>query len=269
MLAIFKERNAMISGVLLPFGQVLKGARALSAWILRGNVVAAVLAIAVLAAPTGVYAKEAKKSPMDKKVEEIWGKKRGIKVVQHRVFEKTKRWEFGLFVGSIPNDEIWNYWPVGARINYFVFESLGIELVGAYIPSSKTKLFAFLDDTYSNFQMKKLERLVYYAGFNGFWAPIHGKINIFNKELSHFDVGLNFGAGVLGTKTKENVTSDWLFQKVPSIYGEIGLGVQIYLTKSWALRFDYRHYFYRAAGGGVSMPAEFTLGFGWFTAAPE
>jgi len=233
--------------------------------MIRRSALLLVIAAFAMVSTTQAYAKT--ESPLKKKVEEVWGKKRGIKVIQHRVFEKSKRWEFGLFVGSMPNDEVWNYWPVGARIDYFIFESLGIELVGAYVPATATKLQSFLGSNYS-LKTQNLEQLVYYAGINGYWAPIHGKFSAFNHEVTHFDVGLNFGAGVMGTKTKNTAGGDWKMA-TPSVYGEIGLGVQLYLTRSWALRLDYRHYFYKAAGGGTSMPAEFTIGFGWFTKAPQ
>lgn len=247
-----------------------------SIMIRRSALLLALIAAFVTVSTSETYAKT--QSPLQKKVKEVWGKKRGIKVIEHRVFEKNKRWEFGLFAGSMPNDEVWNYWPVGARIDYFVFESLGIELVGAYVPSNSTKLFSFLDNNSYLHKLGNMERLVYYAGINGFWAPIHGKFSAFNHEVTHFDVGLNFGAGVMGTKIKNSANDDWKMAK-PTIYGEIGLGVQIYLSKSWALRLDYRHYFYKAVRfnsdgsydrkGGTSMPAEFSIGFGWFTAAPK
>ena len=231
--------------------------------MIRRSVLLFVMAVFIVVATPKTYAKPG--SPLKKKVEEVWGKARGIQVIQHRIFEKSKRWELGLFVGSMPNDEVWNYWPVGIRINYFFFESLGIEVVGAYVPSNSTKLQSFLES--KHLSTLNLEKIVYYAGVNGFWAPIHGKFSAFNHEVTHFDVGLNFGAGVMGTKTSASGTN-WVMA-TPSVYGEVGLGVQLYLTRSWALRIDYRHYFYGAAGGGTSMPAEFTVGFGWFTKAPK
>ena len=222
------------------------------------------LATMAFAVPSNAYAKKAM-SPMDKKVQEMWGKKRGIQVIQHRVFEKSKRWEFGLFAGSIPNDEVWNYWPVGARIDYFVFESLGIEAVGAYVPGSDTALLSFMHSR--NIPTQNLVKLSYYAGLNVYWAPIHGKFSIFNHEVTHFDVGLNFGAGAIGTKIQKTEGNPW--DNRTGIYGEVGLGVQLYLSRNWALRVDYRNYFYKDANSKLATPAEITLGFGWFTKAPQ
>ena len=54
-----------------------------------------------------------------------------------------------------------------------------------------------------------------------------------------------------------------------NISGNIGLGTRFYLNETIALRFDYRQYFYSAEGGGLSYPAELTLGVSFFTAAPE
>jgi len=78
-------------------------------------------------------------------------------------------------------------------------------------------------------------------------------------------MGIYFGAGVMGTKVYKGQAEKSKY----SVYGDIGAGFRFYLSGSTALRLDYRHFFYPAEGGGVSFPAEITLGFSLFTSAPK
>ena len=76
---------------------------------------------------------------------------------------------------------------------------------------------------------------------------------------------LAFGAGVIGTTVRQ---LDAEKSKV-DVAGNVGVGMRFFLSDAIALRFDYRQFFYAAEGGGLSHPAELTLGVSFFTAAPE
>ena len=94
---------------------------------------------------------------------------------------------------------------------------------------------------------------------------MHGKFGFFGTSLTEFDVGLVFGIGaVMTTVTDKAKVSKAKFSPA----GSIGADVFFYLSESWALRADYRQYFYPADGGGVSFPLAVTLGLTYFTAAP-
>ena len=97
------------------------------------------------------------------------------------------------------------------------------------------------------------------------WNLVHGKFGFFGTGLAEFDAGLVFGIGaVMTTVTDKAKKSKPKFS--PS--GSIGADVFFYLSDSWALRADYRQFFYPADGGGVSFPIAVTLGLTYFTAAP-
>ncbi len=217
------------------------------------------------------------KTPLDKELDQVWGKERDIKVIEKRLFEKDGRHEFGIFVGLAPNDDFFNYWPLGIRYDYYIIEQVSIEFAGAYVFKQDTKLKSFILD---NFGVSKHgaigsagipQSVEWYAGLNAYWAPIHGKIAAFGTKLSSFDLGLIFGVGAIGTKVYPAES-----RKV-GVEGNVGLGFHFFLSDLLALRLDYRHYIFQAddsgyAPGGSSgarQMAEFTLGFSVFTKAPQ
>jgi len=202
---------------------------------------------------------------MDDQFDMYWGKKREVKVIQKRLFVKDSRWEFTPMGGIIPNDEFWVYGPLGLRIAYFIDEDFSIELNGAYILGGNSGLKSFLESN-QLLDVDLPQQLEWYAGLNGLWSPIHGKFGIFSTQLSHFDIFLAFGAGAMGTKL---YARDQFLKRQVDIQGNLGLGFRFFLLDWLALRLEYRHYFYLAEGGGVSFPAEITLGVSFFTAAPK
>lgn len=205
------------------------------------------------------------KEPIDEALDKIWGKEREIEVIQKRVFEKIGRHEFTLYTGTIPNDEFFMYFPLGLKYNYFFTETIGVEWQGAYLFKINSDLKAFLDKQEFFSSIELPQYLLFYTGISGLWAPIHGKISAFGSKLYHFDIALYFGAGMMGTK----ITKGQKVKNKYDVYGDVGTGFKFFLTDTLALRLDYRHYFYPAEGGGVSYPAEITLGFSVFTSAPK
>lgn len=213
---------------------------------------------------------------LDREFDLVWGKERDIKVIEKRMFEKDGRHEFGILLGIAPNDDFWNYYPIGFRYDYYFMEQLGIEFAGAYVISQSTKLKEFILD---NFGVSKHgaiasagipQSVEWYAGLNVYWVPIHGKIAAMTEKIASFDLGLIVGVGAIGTKVypAEDHTV--------GVMGNVGLGFHFYITDMLALRADYRHYIFPAddsgytqGGGGARQMAEITLGFSVFTKAPQ
>jgi outer membrane beta-barrel protein len=187
-------------------------------------------------------------------------------VLQKRLYRKEDRWEFELMTGVIPNDEFTTYVPLGGRIDYFFAEDFGVELWGSYLIRISSELEDFLEANFNQSLLVELpQKLSWLAGANFLWSPIHGKIGFFTDKLAHFDMHLAFGVGVVGT----DVTKLARTEAKVDIAGNVGLGLRFFLSDSIALRFDYRQFFYAADGGGLSHPAELTLGVSFFTSAPE
>ncbi|MBP7125484.1 outer membrane beta-barrel domain-containing protein [Myxococcota bacterium] len=238
-----------------------------------------------LAQEAATEAPAEERTTLDRNLDRVWGKEREVRVIQKRIYEKDQRHEIGLLVGIIPNDSFFNYFPVGLRYDYFFLESVAIEVAGAYVPSTDSNLrkdlLKFSGNAISTVQIP--ERVQWYAGLNAFWAPIHGKLSIFNAKLTSFDIGVLIGLGVMGSQIYDNLKKSWTTRwsydgNVPfNLMMNLGLGAHLFLTDYLALRLDYRHYIFPAYPGkgnsewsdGVRSLAEITLGLGYLTPAPK
>jgi len=253
--------------VLCPICEVAMNARS----ILFQAVVALLVGSSLLCVAFGALAQES--GVMDKYLDKYWGEKRKVKVIQKRLFQKDGRHELGIFGGTIPNDEFMMYYPVGARYNYFFSEDLGIELFGSYMIGSESELSDFLADKQDGFgiQIKTFlpQKLEWTAGLEGLWSPVHGKVGLFTSKLFHFDFHLAVGVGAMATEVRTRdigilEAGEASRKKKYDVAANLGTGVRMYFTDWIALRIEYRHYFYAAEQGGVSKPAELTLGAAFF-----
>lgn len=227
--------------------------------------------LATVAAPTAMAAEGdptmEDTRPLDDRLRLFWGNEiREIETLQKRLYRKESRWEFELFTGVIPNDEFYTYFPLGGRADYFFAEDFGVEVWGSYLIRVSSELRDFLESNFNQSLIVDIpQSLQWLAGANFLWSPIHGKFGIFTEKLAHFDMHLAFGVGAIGT-TVRNLNEE---KGKVDIAGNVGLGMRFFLSDSIGLRFDYRQYFYPAEGGGLSHPAELTLGVSFLTSAPE
>lgn len=231
---------------------------------------------AVLAAFIGLFASSAfaqEAGVLDKYLDKYWGEKREVKVIQKRLFQKDGRHELGIYGGTIPNDEFMMYYPLGLRYDYYFSEDIGVELFGSYIIPVQSELSDFLADREKGFDVKIKtflpQKLEWTAGLEGLWSPVHGKIGLFTSKLFHFDFHLAVGVGAMGTdvrtedigKLKEGESAR---KHKVDVAANVGTGVRLYFLDWLAMRIEYRHYFFAAEQGGVSYPAELTLGAAFF-----
>jgi len=229
----------------------------------KGKIIIGILVLAAFAfnaAP--VFAEET--SQLDTYLDKYWGEKRKVKVIQKRLFQKQGRIALTPHFGVIPNDEFFNYVPLGLRAAYFFSEDIGLELWGQYIFSMKSDLEEFLNNEFF-IKTTTPQVLLWNSGINGLWSPIHGKVGIFTKKLCHFDFHFAFGAGAVGTTVRTRKEGGAEKSRV-DVAGNVGVGARMYVVDWGAVRVEYRHFFYAATKeiGGVSFPAEITFGFDFF-----
>ena len=214
-------------------------------------------------------------SRLDESLDKYWGEKREIRTIHKRIFLKDTRWEFSLFAGVIPNDDFQVYLPMGGRITYYFAEDFAAEISGAYSIAAETKLREFLSSefestggTSANIFLE--QSIQWYTHADFIWSPFHGKIGLFTSKLFHFDFFLAMGVGVMGLEIDPPNSFDPNRSEI-AVAGNAGVGAMMYLLDYLALRLDYRHYFHQFQGksGGLSFPAEITLGVACFTAAPK
>ena len=220
-------------------------------------------------------ATEAAKAPPTnpRKFDQFWAEKRQIRNIHKRLFLKDGRHEFTIYGGVIPNDEFWNYYPLGIRYDYYFSESLALEVSGSYIISERAALEEYLEtEVVEGLKVELPQFLEWQAGAGVVWSPLHGKVSVFGSLLGHYDLGLAFGVMAIGTRLqKEGATEA---RPRVDVGANVGATVRFYVHDLIALRFDYRHYFYTARDAddntrGISFPLELSIGVSFFTSPLE
>ncbi|MCC6621137.1 MAG: outer membrane beta-barrel domain-containing protein [Deltaproteobacteria bacterium] len=204
---------------------------------------------------------------LDARLKRYWGTEmREVQTLQKRLYRKEDRFEFEVYSGVIPNDEFFSYYPLGLRAGMFFTEDLGAEVWGSYLIRVNSDLEDFLEENFrDSLRVNVTQSLQWLAGANLLWSPLHGKLGFFTEKLAHFDMHLAFGVGTIGTTVRDLGVEE---SKI-DIGGNVGIGMRFFFNDTIAMRFDYRQFFYAAEAGGLSHPAELTLGVCFFTAAPE
>lgn len=204
---------------------------------------------------------------VDAALDLYWAKTREIRSIQKRMFRKESRNSISFFSGTIPNDDFFTYYPMGGRWNYYFNEDFSSEVWGSYLVVDRSDLEQFLETNFNQSMLIDVpQSLKWLAGASVLWSPIHGKLALFATKLAHFDVHMAFGAGAIGTDVAK-------FNKAKKakidVSGNVGIGMRLYFNDMISMRVDYRQYFYPAETGGVSHPAEITVGVGFWTEGPR
>jgi len=233
------------------------------------------VAMTALALPGMALAQEdPQATQLDRNLDKYWGERREIRTIEKRLFRKDTRFQASLYGGVIPNDDFQLFVPMGLRLAYFLTEDIAIELSGAYALGFQTRLKDFLTEEIENKQVGAqvflTQEYEWYGMANMLWSPVHGKIGMFTNKLFHFDFYLAVGVGVMGVIADPPGIQAEAESQTP-IAANIGFGAMMYLTDFLALQMDYRQFFheFQGGGGGLSYPAEITLGLAFFTNAPE
>jgi outer membrane beta-barrel protein len=205
---------------------------------------------------------------VEKDLDLYWGGKRDVAVVQKRLFPKDGRYEFTLFSGVIPNDPFLTYIPVGGRFNYYFVESISVELAGSFTGGPlqlESELTTFLKNQRNiRANVDLLDIQLWRAGGTVVWSPFYGKLALLQRKLSHFDINLQGGFGVLQA---ESPPPNGIGEPEKEIKPEgiVGAGFRFFLTDNITLRMDFRQYIFKKVNGGVATPSELTLGVSFFT----
>ncbi len=201
--------------------------------------------------------------PLGDSLEDYWSERRDIRVIEHRQFEKVGRHQLTAYVGIIPNDPFINYYPLGIRYDYWLLESVGLEVDASYIGDTfraESDLQGFLEENGADVVLLDQQRWRTHFGVN--WAPFYGKIAFLNLKLIHFDFNVFGGIGVVGVRSlnAERTAEEDEYK----VEGSIGCGLNIWVIDWFSIRIDFRQFIFEKAGGGASHPSEISLGFSFF-----
>lgn len=201
---------------------------------------------------------------LDDELDQFWSERRGVRVLQRRLFTKESRLQLTLSFSIIPNDPAVTYFPIGLRAAYWLSEPLGIELSGAYngtALTSDTEIGEIFSDAGFDFFPRDQRRWNVNAAV--LWSPMYGKFSLLGRKIAHFDWTLAAGFGVLGVETppEENLGTPES-KLLPEVI--LGTGWAFWLAQDWAVRLDYRQGIFQKSTGGVALPSEISLGFSYF-----
>lgn len=225
--------------------------------------VAALAAVAIHPAK-GEAQTEGAEPSLEADQDAFWADRRGVSVLQRRLYPTDGEFQLSLYVGAIPNDPFLRYFPVGLRAGYWVGESISIELSGSFIGPirSESDLAEFLSQT-SEIDVFLRDEQIWRANVVALWSPIYGKFSFLGTKLAHFDWYFGAGFGVAGV---ENPLRDNLGVVESEIKPEavIATGWNLHFHQNWAGRIDYRQFIFQKASGGVTLPSEISLGVSYF-----
>lgn len=191
----------------------------------------------------------------------FYGKRRRIRVIQKRLFEKDGRLDAALVGGIIPNDDFLVYYPIIGRVGYNFSEAFSVEATFAYAFDQDTELTSFLVENAGLKRADIQEIISLYYGVNILWAPIYGKIGLLGSKLTHFETYIGVGGGVVHTTERSPENPAGNEARKPA--GNTVLGFRWFVTDLINIRTEYRHFFFQKFKGGISTPVELSLGLGF------
>ncbi len=217
------------------------------------------------AAPAGDVsddtATEAEKA-LEEDLDLFWGKRREVKVVQKRLYEKDGRIELSLPTLSIvPNDDFIVYYPIGGRVGYHFSEAFMVEASFSYAIQVESDLAGFLEGEGIGLKRADIqEKINFYYNIDLLWAPIYGKISLLGLKLTHFETYVGLGFGIFHNTEFPASNPDGNEVVKPS--GNTVLGFRWFINDNFNIRTEYRQFFFQKFQGGVSIPVELSLGLG-------
>jgi len=190
----------------------------------------------------------------------FWADRRGIRVIQRRLYETDGDFQLTLFFGAIPNDPFLRYFPIGLRAGYWFSNNLALELAGSFIGPirSESDLATFLGDR-GNVDVYLRDEQIGRGNLAVLYSPIYGKFSLVGRKLAHFDWYFGGGVGVVAARSPlENDLQTTQTEIKPEV--NLATGWNLHFSQRFALRIDYRQYIFQKDSGGVTLPSELSLG---------
>jgi outer membrane beta-barrel protein len=159
------------------------------------------------------------------------GEEADMGVVQNRTFSKKRRLEFGFFGGVLSTDPFLSVQTAGARVGYHFSETFALHVMGWHSFVSPSTALETFEETIGATTNNNPPRN--YAGAEGTASLIYGKLSLLGASILYYDMHLLAGAGLTSTESGNYFTP------------HLGIGQQIFLNQTLALRVDYRAQFYR------------------------
>ena len=150
-----------------------------------------------------------------------------MQVVQNRLYSKARRLELGLMGGFVSADPFLSIKHGGASLGFHFTEYLGFQaLYWKFFVSESTASTDF-KKVQVGVAPDSNEPRSFYGG-EGVYSPIYGKLSVMGSAIIYYDFQVMLGGGVTQSESGNYPTFHF------------GVGQQVYLTRSLALKLAYR-----------------------------
>lgn len=207
---------------------------------------------APVAQPRAAQPRSSDKVDLKKLEDKYWSAKdEDYAVIQNRTFSKSGKFYGALNVGSLMNDPFAKSMVYGGNLGYYFNEDFGIE--ATYILNNSKA-----SDSVNEFQSTAANTRPNYnlpgssMSLGLTYTPFYAKMAFMNMAIMYFDMGFtasfgvseydqvvqardSFGVAILGQDAKVRQTAP---------HFEIGVMQQLFLSKNFALRVDFKNSFY-------------------------
>jgi outer membrane beta-barrel protein len=181
-----------------------------------------------------------------------------IQPVSGQLYRKAGRLELTLGGGLSLNDAFFQKRFGDVKLGYHFAEWLSVSghfAAGAAVATNSTTVCPTGQGCHpaSDAQLNQVPgRIRSMYGLEVAFSPIYGKLNTFSEKVAHLDLSLLAGVDaikhdeVLSTLVAETGVAP---KRLSAIGGHLGVGVRVFVTEAFAVRFDLKDYVY-----GVTVP---------------
>jgi len=189
--------------------------------------------------------------------------------IQNRFFLKGSRFEVSPIFGYVPNNPMVRRYTGGLIVGYHFSEQLSASAQLLYSPDLGENDLKGLTNTLviiahggaSDVEFQQpVDKMMLGAVFNVMWAPVYGKINLVGELVLNFDLYGTLGLGMITVRkhyarydadavidegdAPVSLTDASSAEVKVAIPLSIGMGTNIFITQSIALKLDARSLFY-------------------------
>ncbi len=175
-----------------------------------------------------------------------------IKAVQGRMFLKKGRVEIAPSFLLGLNDPFTQ--DMGGQLNleYFIAESLGINVNFGYVTDITADNSTFVTPkTFlekNELAVPEMGKMKYFASGGASWSPIYGKVSFLSDLIVHFDSFISLNFGVVGVEYRgwEGDLSNRVEKDMGGIrfMSSVGIGERIFLSRWLVLKFELKDIIY-------------------------
>ena len=189
--------------------------------------------------------------------------------IQNRYFLKSGRFEVSPIFGYVPNNPMVKRYTGGLVAGYHFSEQLAATAQVFYSPDLGETDLKGLTNTLvviahggaSDVEFQQpVDKMMLGAIFNVMWAPVYGKINLVGELVLNFDLCGTLGLGFIVVRkhyakydasavvdegdAPVSLTEPGSAENRPAVPLSVGLGTNIFLTQTLAVKLDARSMFY-------------------------